>query len=265
MSLEILSAPARGARRGAPLLFVHGGFLGAWCWAEHFLPGFAAQGYDAHAVSLRGHGASAGRDALDLAGLDDYAADVQLAASRIGDAPVLIGHSMGAVVVQRAARRCNARALVLLAPLPPSGFGGTAVALALRDPSLYFAINTMQLGLARAPEIARIRHWLFSASVPEADVARYLARMQRESQRALLELAWPQHFWMRDSVGIPAIVAAGADDAFFTAAMIEEAARFHAVQPHFFTGVAHALMLEPGWEAVACYVQAWLEERMIST
>ena len=38
-----------------------------------------------------------------------------------------------------------------------------------------------------------------------------------------------------------------------------------AVPPHFFTGVAHALMLDPGWEAVACYVQAWLEERMIST
>ena len=29
------------------LLFVHGAWHGAWCWAEHFLDFFAAQGYAA--------------------------------------------------------------------------------------------------------------------------------------------------------------------------------------------------------------------------
>ena len=265
MSLEILSEPARGPARGAPLLFVHGGFVAAWCWAEHFLPWFAQRGYDAYAVSLRGHGASAGRDRLDFAGLDDYAADVQLAAAKIGRPPVLIGHSMGAIVVQRAARRCKAPAIALLAPVPPSGFGGTVMSLALRDPPLFFALNTLQLGLDRTSDVARIRDWLFSASLSETDIARYLARMQRESPRALMELAWPQYFWMRDAIGIPALVAGASDDAFFTRGMIEEAARFHAVRPRFFDEIAHAMMLEPGWEEVAVHVHAWLEERMIPT
>src|ERR1700756_2747040 len=38
-----------------PLLFVHGGWHGAWCWDDHFLDFFAAAGYRAVALSLRGH------------------------------------------------------------------------------------------------------------------------------------------------------------------------------------------------------------------
>ena len=83
MTLEILSElPPAGAPRnpGPPLLFVHGAYLAAWCWAEYFLPWFARAGYEAHAVSLRGHGASAGREMLDLAGIEDYVSDVIAAA-----------------------------------------------------------------------------------------------------------------------------------------------------------------------------------------
>ena len=59
--LEIRSRlPARESAR-PPLLFVHGGYCDAWCWEPYFLPWFAAKGYAAHAVSLRGHGAQRGR------------------------------------------------------------------------------------------------------------------------------------------------------------------------------------------------------------
>jgi alpha-beta hydrolase superfamily lysophospholipase len=42
-----------GSARRAPILFVHGSYHSAWCYAEHFMPYFAALGYDAYAVSLR--------------------------------------------------------------------------------------------------------------------------------------------------------------------------------------------------------------------
>lgn len=32
-------------RSRAPLLFVHGAFIGAWCWDEHFLKYFADLGW----------------------------------------------------------------------------------------------------------------------------------------------------------------------------------------------------------------------------
>jgi pimeloyl-ACP methyl ester carboxylesterase len=261
MRLEILSRPARGCRRPVPLLFVHGAFVGAWCWAEHWLPWFAEQGYDAHAVSLRGHGASAGREALDAATLDDYVADVLLAASTLDSPPVLIGHSMGAVVVQRAARRAAAPAMVLIAPIPPHGLTGSLLTFALRDPGLFFALNAMQLGAGNGPALRRMRSFLFSTSMSEAEVTRFLWRTQRESQRALLDLAWPQHPWIRPSVGLPTLVVGAEGDALFSTAMIQEAAYFHRVVPKIFPAMAHTIMLEPGWQDVASHVLQWLAER----
>jgi len=37
-----------------PLVFVHGSYHAAWCWAEHWLPFFSSSGYDCYAVSLLG-------------------------------------------------------------------------------------------------------------------------------------------------------------------------------------------------------------------
>jgi pimeloyl-ACP methyl ester carboxylesterase len=264
LSLEVLTARPSGAARPAPLIFVHGAFVAAWCWAEHFLPWFAARGWDAHAVSLRGHGASAGRGSLDSASLDDYVEDVVRVAGQLGERPVLIGHSMGAIVAQRAARRVGARALALLAPIPPHGLGGSLLTLALRDPPLFLALNAMQLGGGN-PALRRVRDCLFSASVTESVARRHLARTQRESQRALADLAWPQQLWIREAVGVPALVVGARNDGFFTAAMIEETARFHGVEAKIFDDMAHAMMLEPDWERVAGHVHAWLEERMMQT
>ena len=67
--------PANGSRK-PPLLFVHGGYCDAWFWEPYFLPWFAAQGYPAYALSLRGHGASVGGDSLFVAGLEADEGDV---------------------------------------------------------------------------------------------------------------------------------------------------------------------------------------------
>ncbi|HZG68660.1 MAG TPA: alpha/beta fold hydrolase, partial [Herpetosiphonaceae bacterium] len=64
MSLELISKQPRSQARSSPVLFVHGAWHGAWCWAEHFLDYFAERGYGAHALSLRGHGGSAGHERL---------------------------------------------------------------------------------------------------------------------------------------------------------------------------------------------------------
>ena len=113
---------------------------------------------------------------------------------------------------------------------------------------------------------SRVRDYLFSASVTEADVRRHLRRMQHESQRALMDLAWPQHLWIRDSRGLPALVAGAADDAFFTAAMIEETARFHGVEAKIFDGHgARDDARAASGKRSPAHVHAWLEERMIQT
>src|SRR5438876_8265167 len=100
-NLEVRSRLPERATAGPPLLFVHGGYCDAWCWEPYFLPWFAARGYPAYALSLRGHGASGGGDSLFVASIDDYLADVERVRATLPSAPVLIGHSMGAAIIER--------------------------------------------------------------------------------------------------------------------------------------------------------------------
>ena len=42
------------SEKNPPLVFVHGSYHAAWCWAEHWLPFFSGFGFDSYAVSLLG-------------------------------------------------------------------------------------------------------------------------------------------------------------------------------------------------------------------
>lgn len=39
-------------KNSPPLVFIHGSFHAAWCWAEHWLPFFSQHGFDSYALSL---------------------------------------------------------------------------------------------------------------------------------------------------------------------------------------------------------------------
>jgi len=64
MKIELITRKPDDKPKATSLLFVHGKWHGAWCWDEHFLPYFAAYGYDSTALSLRGHADSEGREGL---------------------------------------------------------------------------------------------------------------------------------------------------------------------------------------------------------
>ncbi len=81
-NLETITRQPDNQTYGTPLLFIHGAWHGAWCWDDYFLPYFAQKGYSAHAVSLRGHGESPGREKLRWASAKNYVADVAEAASQ---------------------------------------------------------------------------------------------------------------------------------------------------------------------------------------
>jgi hypothetical protein len=46
VNLETIKEEPASDARSTPILFVHGMWHAAWCWAEHFLPYFAQHGYE---------------------------------------------------------------------------------------------------------------------------------------------------------------------------------------------------------------------------
>jgi len=257
--LEVLRrSPACGdAKERPPLLFVHGGFVGAWCWEENFLDWFAARGWDCHAVSLRGHGGSEGRAMLHASGIDDYVADVASVVDGFGRQPVLIGHSMGGFVAQRYLERYPAAAAVLLAPVPATGLAGPGMAVAAGNPALFW-----DLGMAHEfGRMARNPALLFEAVFghePGGGFGQYMARMDEESHRAWLEMCGPGLIDTRRIEGVDILVLGGDGDRVIPPAFIRSAARQLGKSAEILPGLGHALMLEDGWETVAGRIDDWL-------
>ena len=263
-ALELIHRAPSGRPRGPALLFVHGAYVGAWCWDVHFLPYLAGRGYPSYAASLRGHGSSGCDVDYALLGIDDYVDDVERACERIEGPLVLVGHSMGALVVRRLLARSaptTARALgaVLMAPVPSSGLTPAVWGLAFSSPLLLAEMNRVQFGHARFDELTHIRRALFSAGADDALMRRYFGRMQRESQRALFEMSMLHLLVQPPAAKVPLLVLGAVEDGFFAPELIAATARGLAAPCEFFPDMAHAMMLETGWRDVADRIVAWTE------
>jgi pimeloyl-ACP methyl ester carboxylesterase len=84
------------------ILLVHGAFHDERCWNK-LRPCLGEKGFRIHSLSLRGHGAN--RFNAYRVSMASYAQDVCAAAQAIGEPCVVVGHSMGGVVISVAAEQ----------------------------------------------------------------------------------------------------------------------------------------------------------------
>lgn len=256
MKLEILHrAPVGAARYPHPLLFIHGSYCAAWVWDEYFLPYFAAQGFDSYAISLRGHGSSEGREGLKKARIWNLVADVRQAAESLPAKPVLLGHSLGGGIVEKAMEADpTIPAGVLIAPAPYRGVFTSAISMIRADPRpLFEAMRRRKLSILSG---AVTRAHMMANVAPEAR-AGYLARLEpEEAVRAIVDLEL--HKTDPRKIHAPVLLIGGGSDQMVLPYQIEETGRVFHLQPQFFPGMGHEMMLEPGWQNVADAIIGWL-------
>ncbi|XWX03707.1 alpha/beta fold hydrolase [Aggregatilineales bacterium SYSU G02658] len=261
--LEIVEQQPAAPSQRPPLLFVHGIMHGAWCWEEHFLPYFAQQGYPSYAVSLRGHGSSSLSGALRWVRVADYVADALTAAEQVAQAsgrlPVLIGHSMGGLIVQKCLEQRPAAGAVLLATVPVGGALRALLKVTLRHPrEMLAAPFSFQPALNNAEAI---RWMFFSSDMPTEAFERYRRRLTPESFRAILDLALFDIPRPSRAQRVPTLVVhAGADTLFTKADSQRTAAAYRAA--YRCVPAAHDVMLDPAWQQTADIVYQWLEETL---
>jgi non-heme chloroperoxidase len=104
-------------------LLVHGNWSDVWSW-RLFARNVAAEGYGYTLLSNPNRMPKGGVGPIKIASTADYTKHVCDAADRIkaetGQYPVIVGHSLGAVLAMQAAAIGKARALILAAPSLPS-------------------------------------------------------------------------------------------------------------------------------------------------
>lgn len=251
--LEVLPRKRAGAR---PILFVHGAFAGAWCWAEHFLPYFAKKGFRACAVSLSGHGGSPGRERLDWLSIADYVRDLEQAVETIGGEPVLVGHSMGGFVVQKYLERASAPAAVLMATVPPQGLLSSSIALAFSNPGLFADVNSM-MHHSRV-SLEALQKVLFAKPITVDQLRACYRRMQPESQRAMWDMTFFNLPHLRRERCPPLLILGAASDVLVPPNQAEQAARHYGIEAEIFADMGHLMMLEADWQKVADRIIEWL-------
>lgn len=256
MNLELLRREGVSPPHRPALLFVHGGYHGAWCWDEHFLPWFAQMGWQAHALSLRGHARGDDRDANIRYVLDDYVEDVESVLGALQRPTVLIGHSMGAVVAQRCmARRNDVAGAVMLAASPLRPALGVVLRILLRYPVSF--VRAQLLGDAKAARRA-MASFFFDDALDADTRARYIAQLTAES--STLDLFTRQPLVVDPSERRPVLVVAGRDDWSIPRRDHEALRDAYGAELVVCPG-AHDLMLSVHWKAVAEAIRQWLEAK----
>jgi pimeloyl-ACP methyl ester carboxylesterase len=259
-NLEVRSClPAKNNNaRKPPLLFVHGGYFDAWCWTPYFLPWFADKGFAAYAVSLRGHGGSAGRETLFVAGLDDYAADVEHVAAGLSAPPVLIGHSMGSAVVERLMATRPVLAAALFSPIAPTGLLPMAARLAAEQTEDLLVLLQFDPARLTTHVLETLRPFYFSDDVAPEILAQAPSHLSPESPRVLLDLSLRLHWQLPERGEFPVLVLGADGDRIATVDDVQATARHHGVEATIVPGLGHMVMLERKWKAPAQALHAWL-------
>lgn len=247
------------------ILFIHGMFLNGQSWAD-WARFFEWRGYRVLAPSWPAHeGRPAEMRARAPAGLDELPLErVVESYARIieeeSTPPILVGHSVGGLVVQRLVAAGLGEAGVCIASVAPNRLLGSEVGafceLALRAESL------PGRGLVELTPEEFHRDFANVLSRPESDkvYARFVVPESRRVARDCLGTAGQIEL---DRPHAPLLFVAGDRDRIIPDALCEVNARAYTdsnsvADFRLFPGRGHFLCGEPGWEDMADQVGSWL-------
>ncbi|KAL3699112.1 hypothetical protein R1sor_017134 [Riccia sorocarpa] len=283
LKLEVIvqNADNDSRRKQTPLVFIHGSMHAAWCWAFRWMPFFSARGYDCHAISFLGHGASDVPQGPVAGTLESHAEDIaHFIKSNFSIPPVLIAHSFGGLVTQRylssvgTVENWNAEGkllprpagVVLACSTPPTGNGPMVMRFLKRD---FGASLKITLGFAAkmiGTSISMCRDCLFSQDFPETELKEYMALMKKSSRIPILDVrniskSLPVPRPPEDAP--PCLVLHAENDYVVDSEGSEETAEWCRTKLVVVPEIAHDLMLDTQWEDAAMVVNSWLEEHFL--
>lgn len=255
--IEVLQQKAKAPNGYPPLLFCHGMNHAAWYWQENFFPWFTKKGFDCYALSYRNHGNSASNKNINFVSLQNYLEDIDSVASQFEERVILVGHSMGGLLVQMFLQQHKAKAAILLTPVPYNGIKSAATSRIIRNIAglLMLIVKRSLKSFIDSPERASIV--MYSKDLPGKKLNEYYKKIDEESIRAYLQMINIK-VQLSDNHDIPMLVLAADNDRLLSTNSIKNTAAFYKADFEILTDMAHNAMLDTRWEQTAETINNWL-------
>ena len=249
------------------VIMIHGMMVGGWCW-EKYKGFFEEKGYICITPTLRFHDVDPiepPSPQLGTMSLLDYVKDLQGEIKKLGELPIIMGHSMGGLLAQILGSRGLAKAVVLLTPASPRGILGLRPCV-IRT---FWSAQT-RYGFWRKPfrltpsEVSYAMLQLLSVEEQE----RLYGKLVYESGKAACEIGyWPFDLKRASAVDeskitVPVLVIAASQDRATPVSVVKKVAKkYEAVSTYReFAKHSHWVLEEPNWQEVADYTAEWLDK-----
>jgi pimeloyl-ACP methyl ester carboxylesterase len=255
-----------------PIMFIHGAWLSARSW-ENFAEFFEARGYDVSAPEWpRKEGDVAelreSTDEIKGLGLDEIVDHYEEQIQGLDEAPVLIGHSFGGLIVELLLDRGLGRAGVAMSPAPPKGIlvlpfsSLKAASPALAHPSRWHGIVPLTLeeftfGFVNTFTAEAATEAYERYAVPETGQIFY------EAGFANFHLHPPTEVHFKRDERAPLLIVGAEKDNTVPASLakkqFEKYEKSDAQTEYIeFAGRPHLMMAADGWDEIAQQIDGWI-------
>jgi len=211
-------------------------------WADHahwnrFRRCFNHRGFETHAVTLLSHDTPQDVEGLRRVGIAEYVAQVKAVVKSLPEAPIVIGHSTGALVAQKLAETETLRALVLLSSVAPGGIFALRLSV-----GLCISGNVVD-ALLRRPFIIPARNARYGIvnTLTSREQSVVYQSFLFESGRALWDIVRGSVVVDQRSVTCPVLVVVGSEDRATPPAIARRIARKYGADYREYPGQCHFL------------------------
>ena len=240
------------------ILFIHGAWHGAWCWEKYFIPEFTKRGFHCVAFNLPKHDKPGNTKGINTLSLNDYVEALKEEVQKLDQVPIIIGHSMGGLVLQKYLETETCQKAILLAPAPPTGVLRTTLNFLKKSYTLPNLLTFNLYGLINTAEKSK---WaFFSEDLPNEELQEYTKNLCGESYRAFLDMLYP-NVKVNNHLKIPMLVMGARNDNIFTVQEMETTAKKYNADLIIVEDIAHDMMLDANREKVSSAILEWIENQ----
>ncbi len=211
---------------------------------------FSERGHEVYAIHLKNTETVSSFSTLFSYSLREFADRLHQLVEHIDGKPLLIGHSMGGLVIQKYLTHYSSdvSGACLLASLPPFGMKNTLLKM-IREPEILLAYTVVTL----APAVARkgeAPRGLLSDRVDKEKRKALQSILVRESGVALSNAVIPG-IDTRAVANVPLQVWGAELDNLALPGDVTQMARIYGVEPRIRENSGHFMVFEPDWMEVA--------------